>query len=69
MYLETAMQRYKYWVEIHTLNENSGVMHTQSGHTFTKIVEASDSYSGEQMIKAQYDGHNKEVRVFYQGSA
>jgi hypothetical protein len=44
-------------------------MHTQSGHTFTKIVEASDSYSGEQMIKAQYDGHNKEVRVFYQGSA
>lgn len=63
------MQRHKYWIEIHTLNETSGVMHTQTGQTFSTVVECNDSYSGEQMLKAKYGGFNKEVYVTYQGSA
>lgn len=63
------MQRHKYWVEIHTLNETHGIWHTQSGQTFNTVIECRDSYTGEQMLKSQYGGHNKEVRVIYQGVA
>lgn len=61
------MQRHRYWVEIYTLNEDSGIMSTQTGRTFSTVLECNDSYSGEQMLVSQYGGHNKEVRVLYQG--
>jgi hypothetical protein len=63
------MNKHKYWVEIHTLNESSGIMHTQTGQTFSTVIECNDSYTGEQMLKSQYSGYNKEVRVSYQGQA